>query len=111
MCSAFFECPENCVNSQNYLKDKHFGAGHCRVAQTEQAIQREIMAHGSVFASFDVFESFHKFNKTSSPVYCAPEGNYDKEECEGDRRLKSIGGHAIRLVSNKGVFEVSKTTL
>lgn len=77
-------CLEKCFNGKNYGRDKHWAKEICRVQpKNEKAIQREIMAYGSVTATFYAFKTLISYG----------EGVYQHDSTDEPRK------HAIKLVS------------
>lgn len=75
------KCKRQCVNGADYKKDKSYGSKSYSV-RGEQAIQREIMQHGSVEAGFTVYSDFVQYE---SGVYQRTSNS-------------QLGGHAVRLI-------------
>lgn len=70
-----------------YTKAKNFYSpwGETDKARVE-AIQREIMEHGSVFASFWVFDDWQQYKTWQNPIY------------HRSKTAKFGGGHAVRII-------------
>lgn len=88
-------CPSKCDDGGS-IDDKKlfFGVDHYslivpgNIEETVKRIQRDLMTHGPISASFAVFSDFTTFfNKN-------PKGIYRKSQDPG----RSLGGHAVRLV-------------
>ena len=80
--------------------DRYYAKDYCRVEgnhfdSNETAIQREIMAHGSVTAKLTVYKSFKEYYGTGvykqSWVYIDPNGQTQYDQFRGY--------HAVKLVS------------
>lgn len=85
------KCKRECVNGDNYKQNKFYGAKYYNVKHSVEAIQREIMAHGSVEAGFQVMSDFVQYE---SGVYESVGGGL-------------LGGHAVRIIG-WGTDEESK---
>jgi cathepsin B len=75
-------CNKTCENGANWKQDKHFGSKVYGVSSSVAAIQTEIMNHGPVEGSFEVYEDFLTYK---SGVYQHVSGQY-------------LGGHAIKVL-------------
>jgi len=76
------KCKKSCVNNANYKQDKHYATKYYKVKSSVEAIQREIMEHGSVTAGFSVYSDFPNYK----------DGVY---ESQGGSML---GGHAVKIM-------------
>ncbi|KAI6227722.1 Gut-specific cysteine proteinase [Aphelenchoides fujianensis] len=83
--AASTPCQRRCqpkYTAKTYARDKHFGRRVSTFALDNAAVQAEILAAGSVVATFDVYEDFYLY---SAGVYAHTSGEY-------------VGGHAVRIV-------------
>ncbi|KAJ1364387.1 hypothetical protein KIN20_024476 [Parelaphostrongylus tenuis] len=77
-------CEHSCQHEydRSYKKDKHYGASSYAVAPHVPSIQKEIMRHGPVEVSFEVYADFEHY---SSGIYKYTAGDY-------------LGGHAVKML-------------
>jgi len=76
------KCNQTCVNGEVFTGSKHFAASAYSVSNNIEHIATEIMTHGPVEVSFEVYEDFATY---TSGVYVHKTG-------------KSLGGHAVKAI-------------
>jgi cathepsin B len=78
------QCSKQCISSYSkaYKDDLNLAISAYGLDSDEAAIQTEIMTHGSVVASFTVYEDFLTYK---SGVYQRSKG-------------KQLGGHAVKVI-------------
>ena len=78
------ECSQSCSEGypKTFNEDKSYGSDYYRVSNDEEEIKSEIFNHGSVQASYAVYEDFLNYKEG---VYQHVEGSY-------------MGGHAVKII-------------